>query len=788
MPTNDFVNGLFTKFINTSTEKSIVLHTDRNIYIAGEKIWFKANVVNSGDGKLDVTPRNLFAEVVNDKDSIIDQLVLNNSGLLTAGAFTLPKSIPTGFYWIRCYTARQLQGDSSGIFVHPVYVLNKQLHDERLFAKQFEKNVAQNKNRNPSVHFFAERLTAIPGIISTGVIEIKDGYGFPLTVTGSLVNSKDSIISSFATNNLGLARLTFVYDSAEKYSAQFYSNERVIRYQLPEANNTAIQLSVANHTAKTIKAFVTLEEGVPAHTHTTLLAVQKNKLYYAAAVTGNYGITIPIDSIPGGIVRLLLYDSNKNLVSERKIYIAKENVGLEIKPDKKTYNAREKVNLHVKLTGPHNKPVLSILTVAVNKEMVARLSNDMDEDMAPPSNTFLLDTWLDKYKTKFSEEDIDLVLVTKKSLLLPSPGIEINRENQEYDDSRKLLNLTGKIINKDGAGIGDQIVTAIAVNTQRFFIDADTTKENGLFTLSVPQGFDSLQLSLQVANKHNVQTRTDIIKIDSFYFPAFVTPLFLKKQFLASNINTLASLQRYHADTAINSRGEGMLATVTIKAPKENLNYDVSRRINSISQILTSDKFRYGGQNALGNAVLMVAGVSLAFGDLSIFGPGSDLSGNIGRPLVIMDGYEVAAKNVLEFLNSLNPADIDFVEVLRGGEAGIYGVRGGNGVISINSKRNSDRRDFSTSNLERITPITYHVYPKFEMPDYSNKEVKNNLNPDMRTTIYWNANITTDANGEADINFYTGDNFSNYTITISGSTAGGDIIYKRVNIANRPVL
>jgi len=96
---------------------------------------------------------------------------------------------------------------------------------------------------------------------------------------------------------------------------------------------------------------------------------------------------------------------------------------------------------------------------------------------------------------------------------------------------------------------------------------------------------------------------------------------------------------------------------------------------------------------------------------------------HIGRPLVIMDGYALPMKDgILEFLNGLNPADIDFIEVLRGGEAGIYGVRGGSGVISINTKHGPDKTDYGNSNLRVFTPVTYHVCPKFEMPDYSNKE------------------------------------------------------------------
>ena len=89
---------------------------------------------------------------------------------------------------------------------------------------------------------------------------------------------------------------------------------------------------------------MTLEDSVPADTHTTILALQRDSLYWAAVGTGTYGVTIPIDNFSGGIASLLLFDGDKNLVSERKIYIPKENVGLEVKLDKKKYAPRENIS------------------------------------------------------------------------------------------------------------------------------------------------------------------------------------------------------------------------------------------------------------------------------------------------------------------------------------------------------------------------------------------------------------------------------------------------------------
>lgn len=53
-------------------------------------------------------------------------------------------------------------------------------------------------------------------------------------------------------------------------------------------------------------------------------------------------------------------------------------------------------------------------------------------------------------------------------------------------------------------------------------------------------------------------------------------------------------------------------------------------------------------------------------------------------PLIIVDGVEV------EDISSINPYDVESIDVLKDTAAAIYGVRGTNGVIIITLKKSSD--------------------------------------------------------------------------------------------------
>jgi hypothetical protein len=772
----DSITGIFKMLIHNTQKEKIILQTDRKLYIAGEKIWFKAFVINSITNKVDLYSKNLFTDLVDDQDSIIAKLVLNNRQLNTNGAFVLPESIKTGFYWLRCYTAKLLAEDPESIFVQPVYILNKSLQDAGNYNRKYANSINKSKKTSPAIHFFPERLTDIPGILSTVVLQITDANNDPLITNGDLLNDRDSLITSFTTSHFGLARITFLHDTSQKYTAIFHVNGQNIHYKLPPTDHSAAQLSVANQTAKSIKAFVTLEDSLSSNYRTIILGIKGDRLCYAAVGSGTYGISIPLNNFPGGIASLLLFNEQQHLLAERKIFINKDNYQLVIKANKKKYSTRDNVTLNIKVTDTDGEPLKASLDASVQDAWLVQVSDSVELNSLPPSDESLLNHWLTLYRDKYSPADIDLLMMTVKSLYGNTTINEVRN-----DDDEKLINLIGKITDKKYKPVKDRVITVISKNQKGFFTDVDTTKDDGIFKIPLPQNIDSLSLSLQVTDKHGVIRTDDNITVDTFNFPQFATPASLKQQFLAYNINLLASMRKYYIDTAITFQGWGWLKPVTVKAVvKAEPNYDVSRRINSISQILTSDKFRYGGYGAVTNALLMMPGITLTKGDISIWG--AITTDKESRPLLVVDGVAMGVAS-LEYFNLLQPGEVDFIEVLRGGEAGIYGMRGGNGVISVNTRKGPYVMPNEKSNFRTFTPITYHISPQFFMPDYSNQEIKNNKMPDPRTTIYWNGNFTTDPKGQASLNFYTADQATNYTITITGVSAKGDSIYKRIAIS-----
>jgi len=75
-----------------------------------------------------------------------------------------------------------------------------------------------------------------------------------------------------------------------------------------------------------------------------------------------------------------------------------------------------------------------------------------------------------------------------------------------------------------------------------------------------------------------------------------------------------------------------------------------------------------GGEN---NTVVTIRGVNSFYSEV--------------QPLYVIDGQTVGT-DYNQVNRMINPRDIDYVRVLKGSDASIYGVRGGNGVILIVTK------------------------------------------------------------------------------------------------------
>ncbi|WP_332369021.1 TonB-dependent receptor plug domain-containing protein [Spirosoma telluris] len=143
-----------------------------------------------------------------------------------------------------------------------------------------------------------------------------------------------------------------------------------------------------------------------------------------------------------------------------------------------------------------------------------------------------------------------------------------------------------------------------------------------------------------------------------------------------------------------------------------------------------------------------------------------------------MDGVPIQDPdgNVLMFFN---PRDIERIEVLKSaGAAGIYGSRGGNGVIAFYSKGARYRQGLAKPQ-EGMTPIQFIGYPsvqrEFYVPRYDAESTPSTLSGavDHRDVLYWKPLMQTDSQGRSQLRFPLSDVVRTLRVVIQGVTADG---------------
>jgi TonB-dependent Receptor Plug Domain len=791
----DSLAGRFISDLRAGTTEKLMVQTNKNIFAAGEELWFKAYIINSLSHKYFSHSKTLYVDLVNEKDSAIAQLLLNIPSEKTEGFIRLKDSLPEGYYWLRLYTATIQKYDTNAILVSPIYVVNKKF-PSTLISSTASIKETRTSTKAPHLFFYPEGGEIIAGTNASIAIKALDEYDHPVKVEGFINDNIDSsALTWFTTDSItGLGKISFFVSKAKNYAANFKWEKQFIKSPLPQVNHYASQISIKEQTPTTLKVVVSQGDSLyKKGKQSYLLGINKDSLCFASVGVDMYELSIAKSNFPAGISKLLLFNEAQEVVSERTIYISKPKEELLISTDKDNYAPRDKVVLTLYKGDSVLHPNFTALSVSVTDDSVVKQAIDLsgmgNTALWEPVKNYdelalLTQPMIFKGKNYSKESIANKVLIQKANLPVDT----------------LFSNIKGRIINKKKLAVANRIVTLYA--NKRFSIfDTDTTNANGEFKFTIPPYLDSVAFTLQVSNlKGNKVDEKIVIDITS-PFPKFSTPLSLKRKFTIDNIELVNNLRNTNFKDIYKGTGKEWLQSVFVKSSIKSNTYNTSKRVSNFSQILTGEAIQKINPIDASTAMLMIPGLHLRGSFLTLGGVTSFTLSAKDEPLLIVDGVMVAGGNgpqtdtnegqsmdfpgspVMAEMSKISPDIIDFVEVMKGPEAAYYGARGGNGVIIINTQRKSN---FSSHYEQYGTlvyyPASYHLAPAYSMPDYSNLDIKKASFKDNRSTIYWNGHLYTSPNGKAQVEFYTGDVNTNYTISVTGITASGEIIQKKASI------
>lgn len=778
-----------TKKVTLPFEK-VYLHLDRPSYVAGEDIWFKAYLIDATNSTLFDNSNLLYVELISPDSKIVQRDQVRLSKGTGNGDFHLKDSIAAGRYQIRAYTNWMRNFGEAFIFKKEIQVesfIAQSKADAKTKPAAKQNTATTAKENKVDVQFFPESGSLIENVYSNVAFKAIDQDGKGCQVSGLVFSSSGDTVSAFTSAHLGMGSFNMLPKPGLTYYAEGKSSQGLaFKLQLPVALKTGYNFKVFSSDNGNLKITIrTNQETMNLRPEEELLVVGTAHSSLCASASLKMknllvNVFIPKKDFPEGITMLTLYDKNYKPYGQRLVFVHQDNhLKVSLTSDKPAYAPREKVTLNLSVKDSANNPVSANLSLAAVDASIIR---DTTKYASSIGSYFLLESeirgniehpgyYFDKNNPDRLKA-LDLLMQTQgwRDFLwkyLADSTIKLN-----YDIEKGIV-VSGKLrklfINKPlpNANIslglfGDSPLITIAQTDstgrfvfggldfagQRTMVLTATNKEHN--TKGWLQ-LDSLRQAPVPVNFHWMETPKAKAEEIAFKQEAELRNNIMKKYKLTDTIQ-LNEVVVKARKTATETKDDGHFRMYgnpdfSLQVTDENSGY------SDIFQLLQG---RVAG--------LMISG---AYPNLSF-----SMRGGHGTPLFLLDGVEVD----IDMIGSLPVADVDKIEVLKDiGNLALFGSRGGNGVISVFTKRGyvaGAKPVFHSVNTKLNGFYQARVFysPRYDVPsDEASK-------PDLRSTIFWAPNINTDANGTGTVTFFNGDKQAPVFIKAEGVSQNGDLL------------
>jgi hypothetical protein len=634
------------------------------------------------------------------------------------------------------------------------------------------------ENRTFDLRFFPEGGNWLNNGFRTLAFKAVGQNGLSVDVSGTIFNQRGDSITSFASTHKGMGTVTFyISDSVPmRYFAIAHLKESPItkRIDLPPVICQGVGLSMSLLHQQWLYQIISADAST-MHKRFYLLAQSRGKLLFVGAISDSLHLAgaIPVDKLPVGIVQFLLLDEQGNPLSERLVFVKHPaQSSVLITSDKKQYIPREKVQLTFALKDADDSLMQAHASVAVTENHTVKLdslasniytnlllTSDLKGYVEDPAYYFVSDS-------RESNQALDNLMLTQGWTRFNVPDILKGNIPPHPFYIEEGQSLSGRVTNILGRPAKDAQVIAMQMKQKAVYTTlADI---NGRFVIDGISFPDSTTFLLQARTKHGYATVDLHMTQDTFPRVEFMSPFTPDRMIMPNDYLQIISKQFYL---------EGGEKVYHLKEVTVTASLHKSLDDNTIYAGLGAPIQGEDLQKSFPSG-LSVLNVIQTFPGVLILGNKIQVRGNQGTPLLVIDDMPYGDSDDEEYslLSSINVGEVEYVNLLKGVDASIYGSRGGNGVIIIRLKSGADftSHPVGTPGLAIVKPLGYYHPAQFYSPVYKTIEEKENQKPDLRTTIYWNPSLLIDIKKHVTYSFYAADTPGIYTITLEGVTDEGE--------------
>ena len=766
-------------------QEKIHIHFDKESYMPGETIWFKAYVLEENLPSERST--NFYVALYDEYGKLVQQKISPVFKGTSDGHFEIPDSLVSSQLICRAYTGWMLNFDTSMLFSRAIKMINNK-----------NQPVIETSNKTVNLQFFAEGGDIIEGVVNTIAFKANYNNGLPFFIDGVIKKQETGeVMMPLTAVHDGMGKFDLDFQPGEKYYAEWYDNNGVkLQTMLPDAKPRGVSLKLS---IQKDKLYFNLQNKTGVDSLHVLMYMYQ-KVFYTAhlSVQPNEPFTgvMPFTAMPSGTMQLTVFDADWKPVAERVAFVNNNNFTVNA-----AVNTTE-INLQKR-----GKNVLEILVADTIPANMSLSVSDADMNNEIPSNTIvsnlLLKGDLKGYIHKpafYFTNNTDAALKSKLDLVMLTHGWR----KYKWADMMVQKTPTIKFIADEYLGVYGQIAKTVMDKNEKDELvnlvvkTADSAsyfysirpESTGILRQTGLVFYDTARVYFSF-NKN--KTNNNQIAFSQFNFTHPILNSinnykdYLLKDTAGIDFNTNTSLFQYYLTNSIKKfNEEKTLKSVVVKT---------SGRRNWQNDPLVKMDGKYASGMFAGGATgyavdvlhdekswtkldiynyLRSAMPALLIGSFNPTG-GRSLSYRTKPVLIYIDEHEMTTSD----LENLSPSQIAYIKLIpyflgSGPEGANTGLLPALSIYTRKGEDLIDRRP-TDKDIGVIKIAGYSPIKEFYSPDYSQRNTGDGN--DARTTLLWMPYILTDkVNRKVPITFYNNDFTKKIRIVLEGINDDGKMI------------